>query len=221
MPRPGSWLSASPSAWWIASNCHHFADADPNGQAHSGARRRSGPNTRGSAPQPGTPDIVLCCARGRTVKEMCSRWGSCALAAAHPIVCPRLYPDRGAKSNHVRFVHALLHNGLRGSTGPVRGGDNAAMERLPSRRCIATLSTDAIFPPGAAAVGDPTWFERSCRQLRASGALTAIEFELVHTYPNRGLIFTPRQSTVVGTVSSLPTRAKRAPATLARNYYMA
>lgn len=97
-----------------------------------------------------------------------------------PVLHP---PIESGQFRSRKFVQALSHNGLRGSTGRVGAcGDNAAMEsffallqrNVPDRRRWPTRAELCL--------AIASWIERTYRRRqRALGRLTPIEFELPHT----------------------------------------
>jgi putative transposase len=84
-----------------------------------------------------------------------------------------------------QFVHALSHNGLRGSMGRVGAcGDNAAMESFFALLQRNVLDRQRWASRAERRLAIVTWIERTYhrrRRQRALGKLTPIEFELLHT----------------------------------------
>ena len=104
-------------------------------------------------------------------------------------------------------VHTRSHNGLRGSMTRVGAcGDNVAMESLFALLQRNVLDRQRWSTRAELRLAIVTWIERTYHRRRRQGALgklTPIEFELLHTSRNRGLKFTPRESTKSGAVPNV------------------
>jgi transposase InsO family protein len=96
-----------------------------------------------------------------------------------------VHSDRGSQFRSRKFVHALSHNGLRGSMGRVGAcGDNAAMESFFALLQRNVLDRQRWSTRAELRLAIVTWIERTYhrrRRQRALGKLTPIEFELLHT----------------------------------------
>lgn len=96
-----------------------------------------------------------------------------------------VHSDRGSQFRSRKFVHALSHNGLRGSMGRVGAcGDNAAMESFFALLQRNVLDRQRWATRAELRLAIVTWIERTYhrrRRQRALGKLTPIEFELLHT----------------------------------------
>lgn len=96
-----------------------------------------------------------------------------------------VHSDRGSHFRSRKFVHALSHNGLRGSIGRLGAcGDNAAMESFFALLQRNVLDRQRWATRAELRLAIVTWTERTYhrrRRQRALGKLTPIEFELLHT----------------------------------------
>ena len=95
-----------------------------------------------------------------------------------------VHSDRGSQFRSRKFVHALSHNGLRGSMGRVGAcGDNAAMESFFALLQKNVLDRRRWNTREELRLAIVVWIEKSyhrTRRQRALGRLTPIEFETIN-----------------------------------------
>lgn len=104
--------------------------------------------------------------------------------ATRSSVATIVHSDRGSQFRSRKFVHALLHNGLRGLMGRVGAcGDNAAMASFFALLQRNVLDRQRWATRAELRLAVVTWIERTHhrrRRQRTLGKLTPIEFELLH-----------------------------------------
>lgn len=95
-----------------------------------------------------------------------------------------VHSDRGSQFRSRKFVHALSHNGLRGSMGRVGAcGDNAAMESFFALLQKNVLDRKRWSTREELRLAIVVWIERTYhrkRRQRRLGRLTPIEFETIN-----------------------------------------
>jgi putative transposase len=116
---------------------------------------------------------------------------SLAMAALDHAVAMRspvttiVHSDTSSQFRSRKFVHALSHNGLRGSMDRVGAcGDNAAMESFFALLQRNVLDRQRWSTRAELRLAIVTWIERTYhrrRRQRALGELTPIEIELLRT----------------------------------------
>lgn len=116
---------------------------------------------------------------------------SLAVSALHNAIAIRspvstiVHSDRGSQFRSRKFVHALSHNGLRGSMGRVGAcGDNAAMESFFALLQRNVLDRQRWSTRAQLRLAIVTWIEKTYhrkRRQRRLGRLTPIEFETINS----------------------------------------
>lgn len=95
-----------------------------------------------------------------------------------------VHSDRGSQFRSRKFVHALSHNGLRGSMGRVgAAGDNAAMESFFALLQKNVLDRQRWSTREELRLAIVVWIERTYhrkRRQRRLGRLTPVEFETIN-----------------------------------------